>query len=68
MFIYKLPKQYVTDALKTASKRAIQKTGEITGDLIGNKITKMSKTWPKNSSEEIGSETENIWLDKEIPK
>ena len=38
MFIYKLPKQYVTDALKTASKRAIQKTGETAGDLIGNKI------------------------------
>ena len=28
-----------TDAIKTASKRAIQKTAEVTGDLIG-KITK----------------------------
>ena len=27
-----------TDAIKTASKRAIQKTAEATGDLIGNKI------------------------------
>ena len=27
-----------TDAIKTASKRAIQKTAETTGDLIGNKI------------------------------
>ena len=27
-----------TDALKTASKRAIQKTAEATGDLMGNKI------------------------------
>ena len=27
-----------TDAIKTASKRAIQKTTEATGDLIGNKI------------------------------
>ena len=26
------------DAIKTASKRAIQKTAETTGDLIGNKI------------------------------
>ena len=26
-----------TDAIKTASKRAIQKTAEATGDLIGNK-------------------------------
>ena len=27
-----------TDAIKTASKRAIQKTAEATGDLVGNKI------------------------------
>ena len=29
-------KQSATDELKTASKRAIQKTAETTGDLIGN--------------------------------
>ena len=44
-----------TDALKTASKRAIQKTVEATGDLIGNKIadsiTKVSKTSLQNNSE-----------------
>ena len=27
----------MTDGIKTASKRAIQKTAETTGDLIGNK-------------------------------
>ena len=32
-------KKITTDAIKTASKRAIQKTAEATGDLIGNKIT-----------------------------
>ena len=32
-------KQSVTDALKTVSKRAFQKTTEATIDLIGNKIT-----------------------------
>ena len=31
-------KKSTTDALKTASKRAIQKTAEATGDLMGNKI------------------------------
>ena len=31
-------KQSATDALGTASKRAIQKTAETTGDLISNKI------------------------------
>ena len=39
-----------TDAIKTASNRAIQKTAETTGDLIGNKIadkiTRASKTLP----------------------
>ena len=30
-------KKSTTDAIKTASKRAVQKTPEVTGDLIGNK-------------------------------
>ena len=42
-------------ALKTASKGAIQKTAETTGDLIGNeiadRITKVSKASPQNNSE-----------------
>ena len=32
-------KKFTTDAIKTASKRAIQKTAEETVDLIGNKVT-----------------------------
>ena len=31
-------KKSTTDAIKTASKRAIQKTAEANGDLIGNEI------------------------------
>ena len=31
-------KKSTTDAIKTVSKRAIQKIAEVTGDLIGNKI------------------------------
>ena len=31
-------KKSTTDAIKTVSKRAIQKIAEATGDLIGNKI------------------------------
>ena len=31
-------KKFATDAIKTAWKRAIQKTEEATGDFIGNKI------------------------------
>ena len=45
----------VIDALKTTSKIAIQKTAEATGDFIGNiiadRITRGSKTSPKNNSE-----------------
>ena len=47
-------KNFTTDAIKTASKRAIQKTAEVTGDLIGNKnadkITSVSK---KKSAKEL---------------
>ena len=32
-------KKSITDAIKMASKRAIQKTAEATGDLIGTKTT-----------------------------
>ena len=48
-------KQSATDSLKIASKNSIQKKSEATGDLIGNKIadriTKVSKTSPLNNSE-----------------
>ena len=44
-------KKSAIDAIKTTSKRAIQKTAEATGDLIGNKIadkiTSVSKKSPK---------------------
>ena len=47
-------KKSATDAIKTASKRAIQKTAEGTGDLVGNKIadkiTSVSKKPPKKLS------------------
>ena len=46
-------KKSPTDAIKTASKRAVQKTAVATGDLIGNKIadkiTSVSKKSPKKS-------------------
>ena len=46
-------KKSAIDAVKTASKRAIQKTAEATGDLIGNKIadkiTSVSKKKSNNN-------------------
>ena len=41
-------KKITTDAIKTASKRVIQKTVEATGDLIGNKI-KITSVLEKSS-------------------
>ena len=53
----KLPnyaKKSATDALKIASKRAIQKTAEATGDLVGNttanKLTSISKKQTKKTN------------------
>ena len=43
-------KKSTTDAIKTASKRAIQKTAESTGDLIGNKIADKITSVSKKSN------------------
>ena len=49
-------KKSATDAIKTASKRAIQKTAEATGDLIDNKIadkiTSVSKKKSNNNNDD----------------
>ena len=60
-------KEFTRDAPKTYSKRVIQKTAEATSDLIGSKIadriTKVSRSSPQNTSETIANEH-----DKEMPK
>ena len=43
-------KKSKTDAIKTASKRAIQKAAEATGDLIGNKIADKITSFSKKSN------------------
>ena len=52
-------KRSATDAIKTASERAIQKTAEATGDLIGNKIvdkiTSVSKRKSNNDDVELAT-------------
>ena len=58
-------KKSVTNAIKTASKRAIQKTAKATRDLVGNKIAdKITGTSKKSRNEEIQSNEVN----NEIPK
>ena len=43
-------KKSTTDVIKTASKRAIRKTAEATGDLIGNEIADKITSVPKKNS------------------
>ena len=52
-------KKSTTDAIKTASKRAIQNTTEATGDLIGNKIAdKITSVSKKKPAKELHSNDE----------
>ena len=57
-------KKSTADAIKTASKRAIQKTAEATGDLISNKVadktTSVSKKKPDKELHDNDDETEDV--------
>ena len=62
-------KKSAIDALKTASERAIQKTAEATGDLIGNKIAdKIISTSKKSSAEYFSTMLHSNEANSEIPK
>ena len=72
-------KTSTTDAIKTGSKRAIQKTAEATGDLIGNKIADKitsilaelhpMELLPKKSSAELRSKNDDDAKSEiEVPK
>ena len=61
-----MPKKSATDALKTSSKRVIQKAVEATGDLLGNKIANKMTNLSKNSQQD-NSETVTNEHYKEIP-
>ena len=53
-----------TDAIKTASKREIQKTADATGDLIGNKIADKITSVSKKSLKEL----QNKEIEEDVPK
>ena len=61
-------KKSTTDTIKTPSKRAIQKTAEATGDLIGNKIADKITNISKKSSRELNSQNKEVNDEIEIPK
>ena len=56
-------KKSTTDTIKTASKRAIQKTAEATGNLIGNKIAgKIAIVSKKPSNNNYNNNDDNVEL------
>ena len=59
------PKKSTTDAIKTASKTAIQKKAEATGNLIDNKIIDKITSVSKNFPKKLYSQNED---EIEIPK
>ena len=60
-------KRSAANAFKTASKTAIEKTAEVTCDLIGNKIVNKI-TWVSKSLQQNNSEIVTSDHDKEISK
>ena len=64
-----LLKKCATDALKTASKRAIQKTAEGIGELVGNKIAdKIPSISKKPTRKSQYDELQSNKANNEIPK
>ena len=57
-------KKSATDSIKTASKRAIQKIAEATGDLISNKIPDKITSVSKESLKEL----QNNETEADVPK
>ena len=58
--LFDTAKKSTTDVIKTASKRAIQKTAEATGDLIGNKIADKITSISKKSVKELPINDEDM--------
>ena len=62
-------KKSATDVIKTASKRAIQKTAEATGDLVSNRIADKITSLSKKSLKELhDQELQSNETNNEIPK
>ena len=55
-------KKSATDAIKTAAERAIQKTAEATGDLLGNKIADKITSVSKKSTKKLPTIGEDVEL------
>ena len=61
-------KKSTADAIKTTSKRAIQKTAEANGDLTGNKIADKITSVSKSSTKELPNDETEVDAEKATPK
>ena len=61
-------KKSTTYAIKTASQRAIQKTEQAAGDLIGNKIVDKITNVSKKSTKELQNNETEVGVEKATPK
>ena len=56
------PKKSATDPIKTASKKAIEKNAEATGDLVGNKIADKRTSVSKISTKTLPNNDKDVEL------
>ena len=61
-------KKFTTDPTKTASKRAIQKTAEATGDLIDNKFADKITSVSKKYTTELPNDETEEYIERATPK
>ena len=61
-------KKSTTDAIKTASKRAIQKIAEATSDLTGNKIAGKITSFSKKSTKKLQNNEREEDVERATPK
>ena len=53
--------------LERVIQKAVEERSVFIANKIVDKILKVSRTWPQNTSEVVTNETENIGLDRDIP-
>ena len=63
-----IAKKSTTDAVKAASKRAIQKTAEATGDIIGNKIADKITSASKKSTKKLPNDETEVDVERATTK
>ena len=61
-------KKSTTDAIKTASKRAVQKRAEETADFIGNKTAYKITTFFKKSNKELPNDETEVYVERATAK